>query len=66
MHRLPVLALALFLSTGWWGDVLRSTAAVLGLDVLTAAEQSTAPPPPANPTTDAGCEWDPLGRCLPG
>ena len=61
MHRLPVFTLVLFLSTGWWGDVVRATAAALGLKPITAAEQS-APPPPSNPTTDAGPEWDPWGN----
>lgn len=58
MHRLPLFALVLFLSTGWWGDVVRATAAVLGLDAVTSTEQPTPPPPP---TTDAGNEWDPWG-----
>lgn len=60
MHRLSVLALVLFLSTGWWGNVVRATAAALGFETLTAAEQP-APAPPPNPTTDAGNEWDPWG-----
>jgi hypothetical protein len=57
MRRLPVLALALFLSIGWWGDVLRATAAALGLNPP-ASEQSTPPPPP---TTDSACSMDPWG-----
>jgi hypothetical protein len=61
MHRLPVFALALFLSTGWWISVVRATTAALGLDTPAAVEQPTPPP-----TTDAGCEWDPLGRCITG
>ena len=48
MHRLPVFALILFLSTPWWTTVLR-------------AVQKPAPPP----TTNAGCEWDPWGKCIP-
>ena len=59
MHRLPVFALVLFLSSGWWGDVVRATAAALGLEASTGSEEP-APPPP-NPTTDAGPEWDPWG-----
>jgi len=58
MHRLPLFALVLFLSTGWWGDVVRATAAALGLDAVTAIEQPAPPPPP---TTDASPEWDPWG-----
>lgn len=58
MHRLPLFALVLFLSTGWWGDAVRATATVLGLDAVTSTEQPTPPPPP---TTDAGNEWDPWG-----
>lgn len=46
MHRLPVFALVLFLSTGWWGDVVRATAAALGFEALTAADGP--PPPPAS------------------
>ena len=45
-------------STGWWGDAVRATAAVLSLDAVTSTEQPTPPPPP---TTDAGNEWDPWG-----
>lgn len=64
MHRLPVFALVLFLSTGWWGDVVRATAAALGFNAPAAVEQSTPPPPPDDPRTTAGCEWDPLGKCI--
>lgn len=56
MHRLPVIALALFLSTAWGSAVVRITAAVLGLDAPAAAEQ-----PAPSPTTESGASWDPLG-----
>lgn len=59
MHRLPLFALVLFLSTGWWGDVVRATAAALGLEVVTAADEPAPPPPP--PTTDSACSMDPWG-----
>lgn len=55
MHRLPVIALALFLSTAWGSAIVRATAAALGLDAP-AAEQ---PAPP--PTTESGASMDPLG-----
>lgn len=61
MSRLPLFALVLFLSTGWWGDVVRATAAALGLHSVTAADVPTPPPSPPNPTTDGGSEWDPWG-----
>lgn len=63
MHRLPLFALVLFLSTDWWGAVLHAKATALGLQALTAAEQPAPPPPPTRPgpTTDGGCEIDPLG-----
>lgn len=62
MHRLPIVALILFLSTTWWGDLVKTTAEALGLKALTATEQP-APPPPTRPgpTTDGGCEVDPNG-----
>ena len=61
MNRLPVFALALFLSTGWWGDIVRAAATVLGLNAPPVAEDQ-APPPPPDPTTNAGSEWDPWGN----
>jgi len=64
MHRLPMFALLLFLSSGWWGDVGRVTAAAFGLKAMTATERPI-PPPPSDPTTDAGSEWDPWGTPRP-
>jgi hypothetical protein len=61
MNRLPVFALALFLSSGWWGDIVRATATALGLNAPAVAEDQ-APPPPPDPTTNAGSEWDPWGN----
>jgi hypothetical protein len=67
MYRmLPVFAVALLLSAGWWGTVSHAITAALGLDTpAAAAEQQT--PPPQNPrdglTTDGGCAVDPDGRC---
>lgn len=55
MHRLPVIALALFLSTAWGSAVVRITATTLGLDAP-AAEQPTPPP-----TTESAASMDPLG-----
>jgi hypothetical protein len=63
MNRLPVIALALFLSAGWWGDLVRSTAAALGLNVPAVAEDQAPPPPPPHPTTESGCSMDPWGGC---
>jgi hypothetical protein len=60
MHRLPVFALVLFLSTGWWGNVVRATAAALGFEAQTAAEEPTPPSPPP-PSADIGCSMDPWG-----
>jgi hypothetical protein len=57
----PAFALALVLSTGWWGTVVRATAAALGLNPPATAEQSAPPPPPDNPTTDSACSMDPWG-----
>lgn len=59
MHRLPVFALFLFLSTGWWGDIVRATASALGFEALVAAEEPAPPPPP--PSTDSACSMDPWG-----
>ena len=56
MHRLPVIALALFLSTAWGSALVRVTAAALGLDAPAAAEH---PAPPS--TTENGASMDPLG-----
>jgi len=62
MNRmLPVIALALSLSSGWWGTVVRATAEALGFSVQAAVEQPTPPPPPDSSTTQSGCSWDPLG-----
>lgn len=66
MHRLAILPLVLFLSTGWWGDFMRATAEALGFSTPAAVEQSAPTPPLDNPRTNAGCEWDPLGKCIPG
>lgn len=64
MNRLPVLALALFLSAGWWGDLVRSTAAALGLNLpATAEDQAPPPPPPPAPSTESACSMDPWGGC---
>lgn len=57
MHRLPVLALALFLSTGWLGDAVRATAAALGLSAPVRVDR----PAPPEADTDSGCSMDPWG-----
>ena len=62
MHRLPAFALILFISTNWWGDIVRAATAALGLDVPAIAEEQ-APPPPRDPTTDSACSMDPWGGC---
>jgi hypothetical protein len=60
MYRmLPAFAVALLLSTGWWGTVSRAFTAALGLDTPAASGQQT--PPPGSPTTQGGCSWDPWG-----
>lgn len=59
MHRISVLALVLMLSSGWWGDVVRSAAAALGFEVASASPEAPAPPPP--PSTDSACSMDPWG-----
>lgn len=59
MHRLPVFALVLFLSSGWWGDVVRATAAALGLEASTGSEEPAPPPPPTD--SDSACSMDPWG-----
>jgi hypothetical protein len=61
MYRLSVLAVALFLSAGWWNASLSATAEALGTHTSKAIDLPTPPP-----TIDAGCEWDPLGRCITG
>ncbi len=61
MHRLPILALTLALATPWWNTILRTTSDILHLNQPITVEQ---PAPP--PTIDAGCEWDPLGKCITG
>ncbi len=67
MHRLPLLALVLSLSTGWWSPLVQATAQALGLQSSTAAHQTVSPPPPAdNPSTDSACSMDPWGGCLGG
>lgn len=46
----------------WLGETWRAIRAkTLGFDVSTSSEQPTPPP-----TTNAGCEWDPLGKCITG
>ena len=62
MNRmLPVIALALSLSSGWWATVVQATAEALGFHTAAAVEQPTPPPPPDSSTTQSGCSWDPLG-----
>jgi hypothetical protein len=67
MYRMfPAFAVALLLSTGWWGTLSRAFTAALGLDTPAAAEQQTPPSPPDPKngfTTDGGCVVDPDGRC---
>ncbi len=46
----------------WLGQAWRAVQAkALGFDASAAPEQPTPPP-----TTNAGCEWDPLGKCITG
>ena len=63
MNRmLPVIALALSLSTGWWGTIVHATASALGFYPQASIEHSVPPPPPPDgSTTQSGCSWDPLG-----
>jgi hypothetical protein len=63
MNRLPIFALALFLSTGWWGDLVSAAASALGLDAPAVAGDKAPPPPPPDPTSDSACSMDPWGGC---
>ena len=58
MGRLPVFALVLFLSAGWWGVVVRAAAAALGFETASVVEEPTPPP---RPSTDGACSMDPWG-----
>jgi hypothetical protein len=62
-HLAPALAVSLLLTTGWWDNLIRTTAEALGLQSLIEADQTTTatPPPSENPSLDSGCSWDPLG-----
>jgi hypothetical protein len=63
MHRLlPIFALALSLTTGWWGALKTATSTALGLQAPTV-EQPSSPHPP---TTQGGCSIDPWGSCPGG
>jgi hypothetical protein len=64
MHRLlPIFALALSLTTGWWGALKTATTTALGLQPPTAVEQPSSPHPPS---TQGGCSIDPWGSCPGG
>ena len=56
MYSLPVFALALLLSTSWWGAIVRATAKAAGSDAPPAVEQPASPP-----TTESAASIDPLG-----
>lgn len=57
----PVFVVTLSLSSGWWGDIMRATAAAFGLYAPAAVERPTPPPPPDSSTTQSGCSIDPWG-----
>jgi hypothetical protein len=59
MHRLLVITLALFLSTPWGAAIVRATAKSSGVQTQ---QPPAPPPPPADPTTETGASWDPLGQ----
>lgn len=62
MHHLTAFALAMFLSTGLGSALVQATAAVLGLNKQTTAEQPPPPGSPEDPSTHSGASWDPNGQ----
>ena len=68
-HLIPALAVSFLLTTGWWDNLIRTTAEALGLQSLIEADQTTTtatPPPSEGPSSDSGCSMDPLGGCNKG